>query len=57
MINFVNGMHMLVSVLTFPLDMRDKNNQTPLHKSCGSWCFTFDVVQYLIENTNCDVSE
>ena len=44
-------------VHTFPSDMRDKNNQTPLHKSCGSWQCTLDVVQYLVEKTNCDVSE
>ena len=42
---------------TFPLDMRDKNNQTPLHKSCGSWRNTGVVVKYLVENTNCDISE
>ena len=59
MINFVYGMHIsiIIYITMFPLDMRDKINQTPLHKSCDSWCFTLDVVQYLVENIKCDISK
>ena len=61
LINFVNEMHILsltkCYVHTFPSDMRDKNNQTPLHKSCGSWRDTLEVVQYLVKYAKCDISE
>ena len=60
-INFTNEMHILSLAKCLcthiSLDMRDKNNRTPLHKSCGSSRCALDMVQYLVENTNCDVSE
>ena len=58
--SFVSVIHILsISSLTyiFPSDMRDKNSQTPLHKCCGSWRDILVVVEYMVENTNCDVSE
>ena len=41
-------------------DVRDKYNQTPLHKTChgGFWeRVNLDLVQYLVERAHCDVSE
>ena len=42
-------------------DVRGKNNQTPLHMSCGGggplWKVNLDVVLYLVERAHCDVSE
>ena len=48
-----------------PSDVRDKNNQTPLHMSCGGvlewnifyWSVNLDIVQCLVERAQCDVSE
>ncbi len=33
-------------------DVRDDENCTPLHNACDK-----DVVQYLVEKANCDISE
>ena len=48
-------------VLMSPSDVRDENNQTPLHKSCSGgglpWRVNFDTVRYLVERAHCDVSE
>ena len=43
-----------------PSDVRDMNNQTPLHMSCGggvSLRVNLDTVWYLVERAHCDVSE
>ena len=44
-----------------PSDVRDENNQTPLHKSCGGgglpWSYNLDMVRYLVERAHCDASE
>ena len=49
-------------VLMSPSDVRDMNNQTPLHYSCcdgGGFPFSanLDMVRYLVERAHCDVSE
>ena len=40
-----------------PSDVRDSINQTPLHKNCGWWSVNLDLVQYLVETDQCDISE
>ena len=35
--------------------MRDKYNRIPLHTAC--WCGHKEVVQYLMEESECDVGE
>ena len=45
-------------VLMSSSDVRDVNNQTPLHKSCGgAFSASLDMVRYLVERAHCDVSE
>ena len=47
-----------------PSDVRDKYNQTPLHRSCDGGLLgrfnlstQMDLVRYLVERTHCDISE
>ena len=43
-----------------PSDVRDKNNKTPLHLSCGvhfSFSVNLDMVRYMVEGAHCDISE
>ena len=61
--DFVNGYDLndfddYYCALLCPSDVRDKLNQTPLHKSCdGGPLGRGDLVQYLIERVHCDVSK